>query len=72
MCRVIDRRKVVQNLDACLAQGYLVLDVVPAGADPDKGGVKSDTAEEQRVRLEQTMFTVAVVGRQHNVSIGRL
>lgn len=50
---------------AGLAQGHLVLDVVPTGAHTSPGRVRSDTAEEQGVRLEHAVFGAGVVGREH-------
>ena len=49
-----------QLLDTVPAQGYLVFNVVSAGADANQGLVGSHTAEEQGVRLEQTVFGNAV------------
>lgn len=59
-------------LKAGFAQGYLVLNVVPTWAHPGPGRVGSNAAEEQGVGLEQAVLDAAVVGRQHQVTIGTL
>lgn len=60
--------KAGSKLKAVFAQGYLVLNVVSTGAHSSPGRVWSNTAEEQAVRLEHTVFVSVVIGWEHQVT----
>ena len=58
-----------EPLETALTEGYLVLDVVSTGADTGQSLVRSHTAEQQRVTLEQTVSMAALVGWEHQMTV---